>query len=383
MAASQLPYSIDMSLVRSTFLAAAICGFVATSAAAQRTAQEAVQLGMQALQDGDVNRADAIFREALGRHPQDAQLLLGSGIVARLQERDADAIRFLKDALRIEPHLSPAGAILGELLYRQGELDEAIKVYEVVLKDVAPGPATLIRRRLEEWRKEAALAQNHAAGKDERFAIMFDGPAQESLATRATRVLGEAFWRIGKTLGSYPPAPINVILYTKKQFHDITGAPEWAGGGFDGQIRMPVAGVSQNLPQFDRVLTHELTHAMLKSIAPNIPVWLNEGLAMHFEGRAASECERSLAASRTFVPLSMLRTSFSRLNSEQAAVAYDESAFATRVLLDRIGAGGIHLLLQDLDGGQTFETAMERFGFTFADFEGDLARRVGARRPVS
>lgn len=364
--------------MRSMLLVVMVSVFFAVPAAAQRTSAEAVQVGMEALQSGDIEHADAVFREALGRHPRDPQLLLGAGVVARMQGRDADAIRLLKDALRFEPNLSPAAAVLGDLMYRHGELDEAIRLYEQVLKGVPPAAAPAIRRRFEAWRKEAALPQNHAAVKDDRFAIMFDGPAQESLATRATRVLGAAFWRIGKALGSYPSAPINVVLYTKKQFHDITGAPEWAGGGFDGQIRMPVAGASQNLPQFDRVLTHELTHAMLKSIAPTVPAWLNEGLAMHFEGRAASECERALAASRIFVPLSALRASFSRLSSAQAAVAYDESAFATRVLLDRIGPAGLPLLLQDLDSGQTVDQAIERFGFTFADFEVELARRVGA-----
>jgi hypothetical protein len=52
-------------------------------------------------------------------------------------------------------------------------------------------------------------------------------------------VLDTAFWRIGKALGAYPSAPINVILYSERQFHDVTGAPEWAGGGFD-VVRKPM-----------------------------------------------------------------------------------------------------------------------------------------------
>ena len=60
-------------------------------------------------------------------------------------------------------------------------------------------------------------------------------------------------------------------------------------------------------------------------------------------------------------------------------VAYEESAYATHVLLQRIGAPGLAALLHDLDEGQPIEQAVERFGFTFAAFESDLAGRIGAR----
>jgi hypothetical protein len=283
---------------------------------------------------------------------------------------------FLVKALKVEPRLTQAAGLLGEIAYHEGDLDLAIKTYEKLLTYL---PTHLeVRSRLEAWRSEAALPQNSQSLKDDRFAIMFDGPVQEKLAARATSVLSAAFWRIGKALGAYPSAPINVILYSERQFRDITGAPEWSGGGFDGQVRMPVRGASQNLAEFDRVLTHELTHAMLKSLAPrNLPVWLNEGLAMYFEGRDGVRSERRLAAVHLFVPLANLRHSFTGLNATQAALAYEESAFATRALIDRAGTAGVGMLLQDLDAGQSLEQAIERFGFTFQAFEADLMRRVG------
>ena len=264
---------------------------------------------------------------------------------------------------------------------------EAIKLYDRTLAGIPPGAAPEVRRRLQEWRKEAALPQNHAAVKDDRFTIMFDGPAQQALATRATRVLGDAFWRIGKTLGAYPSAPINVVLYTQQQFHDITGAPEWSSGSFDGQIRVPVAGAAQNLAEFDRILTHELAHAMLNQVATsNVPAWLNEGLAMHFDGHDAVLSERRLASVRLLVPLSLLQAGFGRLTTAQAAFAYEQSAFATRVLIERIGPAGLSTLLQDLGTGQSVEAAVGQFGFTIDTFEAGLARRVNAqvlRPPVN
>jgi tetratricopeptide (TPR) repeat protein len=347
------------------------------SARAQ-SADESLDAGFAALQKGDADRAATAFRRALAAEPEHPAALYGAGAAAHLQGRDTDAISFLKRALQAEPRLIAASALLGEVAYRQGDLTFAIKTYEGALA-LSPGNVQL-RERLAAWRSEAAVHDSLRAVKDDRFTILFDGPANRVLAERATTVLREAFWRIGKTLGSYPSTAINVVLYTERQFHDITGAPEWAGGGFDGQIRMPVAGATQNLRAFDRILTHELTHAMLASIAPrNVPAWLNEGLAMYYEGDTPAASEKRLAAARAFVPLANLDGGFTGLTSAQADIAYDMSAFATGALITRIGATNVGYLLQDLDRGHTVETALPRFGVTFAAFEVDLARRVGRR----
>jgi tetratricopeptide (TPR) repeat protein len=361
-------------------IAAAVLLVVSASGArAQAPAAAAVNAGLHALQGGETEKAATIMREALVRYPRDAQVLLGSGVVAQVQGRDRDAIALLTQALEIDPRLGVAAAILGELVYRQGEVDRAIQLYERALPDAPAAVAASMRLRLDAWKQEAALPQNHEALKHDRFSISFDGPVQQELAARALRVLDEAFWRIGGTLGAHPSAAINVILYSEQQFHDITGAPEWSAGGFDGQIRIPVGGAAHDLAAFDRVLVHELTHAMLKSVATTrLPAWLNEGLAMYCEGRDAAPSERRLAAAHLFVPLAALRTSFARLSTAQAVVAYDESAFATRALIDRIGLPGLAQLLQSLDNGQAIEQAVERFGFRFTAFESDLERRVGA-----
>jgi tetratricopeptide (TPR) repeat protein len=368
-----------MSICRFALLTFLAFG-TAASVSAQPAAPEAVEKGFHALRNGDTDGAAAIFRAALTRRPKDPRLLLGAGVVAKLQGQDQDAIALLQQALEIEPRMVEAAAILGELFYRQGDIDLAVKMYERALPNAPASVTEVMRRRLAAWREEASLPQNHDAIKDDRFTVSFDGPVQQKLASRATSVRDAAFWRIGKTLGAYPTASINVVLYSEQQFHDITGAPEWAAGGFDGQIRIPVRGAAQNLAEFDRVLTHELTHAMLRSVASRtLPAWLNEGLAMTCEGRDGALSERRLARARLFVPLAALQTSFGRLNAVQAAVAYEESAFATRALLDRIGPSGLGQLLQDLGTGQTMEQAIERFGITFVAFESDLERRVGAR----
>ena len=351
---------------------------LAAIASAQGT-DEALEAGFAALEKNEADRAATAFRRALAAEPENPAALYGAGAAAYLQGRNGDALSFLKRSLAREPRLTAASVLLGEIAYHQGDLTLAIKTYENALAQT-PGNVEL-RQRLATWRSEATVHDNLRAFKDDRFTILFDGPANGVLAERATTVLRSAFWRIGQALGSYPTNPLNVILYTEKQFHDITGAPEWAGAGFDGQIRMPVAGATQNLREFDRILTHELTHAMLASIAArNVPAWLNEGLAMYFEGNNAAVSEKRLAAARAFVPLKNLEGGFTGLNAQQADLAYEMSAFATSALITRIGAANLQFLLQDLDRGHTIDTAVQRYGLSFADFEAQLAKRVGVSR---
>jgi len=120
---------------------------------------------------------------------------------------------------------------------------------------------------------------------------------------------------------------------------------------------------------------------MLKSIAPrNVPAWLTKGFAMYFEGTTAPERSRRSRRRASSYRLAALRTTFIGLDATQAAVAYEESAFATHALSsDRLARS--RTLLQDLDAGQTIEQCVERFGFTFAGFEAELAGRTGVAAP--
>jgi hypothetical protein len=117
-------------------------------------------------------------------------------------------------------------------------------------------------------------------------------------------ILEAAYWRIGTALYTYPADVITVVLYTREQFRDVTRSPEWAGGAFDGRIRVPVLGALQNIKEFERVLTHEFTHALVRSIAPRgVPTWLNEGLAVLFEGSNLARREQQFLQAPEPLPL--------------------------------------------------------------------------------
>jgi hypothetical protein len=331
------------------------------------------EAGLDALQRGDAAKAAALFRAAIVDDDRDPIARYGAGAAAHLLGRDDEARSHLIDALEIAPRFSGASVLLGEIAYQQGDLAFAIRTYEQALA-FAPRNAAL-QDRLATWRSEADRPRR----TDGPYTILFEGAAQERLAAHATAVLDTAYWHVANTLGIYPSTPITVVFYSDRAFHDITGVPEWADGSFDTRIRIPVRGALGDRVAFDRVLIHELVHAMIASVAATgVPAWLHEGLAMRLEPDDASAAERRMRAGRVFVPLANLQERFSHLSQRQALAAYDESVIAADVLVRRLG-NQTGILLQDLASGTEVSDAVERFGFSYRDFEGEVAGRVEAR----
>jgi tetratricopeptide (TPR) repeat protein len=346
-------------------------------AGASLRAQSAAQLtesGFRALQNNEPDTAAALFRDALARNPNDPMARFGAGAAAFLQGDLSAARTELTEALRLQPKITQASIILGEILHRQGELDLAIKTYDQALK-YEPYNSTLAEK-LRVWRGEAEVHSGFEERRSNQFTIMFDGQTDRALAAHATEALEASYWRIGKAMGTYPTSPINVVLYTARQFQDITQAPEWAAGGYDGQIRVPVAGALRKYAVFDKVLAHELTHAMIWAIAPRgVPTWLHEGLAQYFSTGDVDGAVQRLRTRRILVHLSSLQNGFTHLSTTDATLAYDESMMATVALLDRVGAS-LNVVLTDMANGMTLDDALTRFQLTPALLEQGILQRL-------
>src|SRR5256712_1495514 len=236
------------------------------------------RLGGEAIRAGQIAEASRLFHDAIAENAHDATLFLGAGLAAHLQGQEMEARTALEAAVRLNPKLTAASLLLGDISYRLGDLETAVRTYEAAL-EVEPNNAH-IRERLESWRKEAALHNRFQQSLSPHFTVLFEGPAEQRLAAAAVDALEAAYWRIGTALLAYPSGILTVVLYTDEQFRDIKRSPAWAGGGFDGKIRVPMRGALNDPKQLEKVLAHEFTHALVKSMAPRgVPTWLEEGLA--------------------------------------------------------------------------------------------------------
>jgi hypothetical protein len=221
---------------------------------------------------------------------------------------------------------------------------------------------------------EDALHERFFQSQGSHFTVLFEGPQDQVLANRALEILEEAYFRIGTALYTFPSEPLVVVLYTQKQFQDITKAPLWAAAAYDGRIRLPIRGALARPEELTRVLSHELTHAMIQAIAPSrVPPWLHEGLAVVFEPGGIERAETELGRSPVRLPFSRFATSFAGLSADDARLAYAESAVVARRLLDEAGGASLVTILQDLAKGVTFRKAFEdRLFLSFDTFVASL-----------
>ena len=323
-----------------------------------------------ALNAGQARTAADGFRDALAADPKNARLHLGAGMAAALERRDADARAEFERTLALDPKLAQARAMLGQMQYRMGDRLLAVRTYETLVA-MAPDDRDA-RATLERWQREAELHDRMQQAVGSHFTVSFEGPAEAELAAEALECLDRAYWRIGQLLGTYPSEPIGVVLYTGEQFRDITRAPSWAAGAYDGVIRVPMRGALDKREELDRVLSHEFTHALIRTLASRgVPAWLNEGLATALETGTLDWAEKQ-AAAQPPVPLRALQSGFGRFTGGQAQLAYATSALAARRLLDEAGGFAIANLLRDLGDGIAFDAAfLHRIQRPFAEFHID------------
>jgi tetratricopeptide (TPR) repeat protein len=371
-----------MTRLASTPLRVVVAVLLLAAGAAAATAQVGVvrvytkvelleRKGWAAVTAGNAAAAAAAFGEALKAEPRRATLHVGLAVVAALRGRDDEAESALRRALALDPNVPQGRRLLGLVLYRRGNLAEAIRTFEAVV--AAEPDNTELRVTLERWQREFDLQTRMQTEVGSAFTVSFDGPAEAPLADKVLESLDRASWRIGAALGTYPLTPVPVVLYTKEQFTDVTRAPEWAAGGFDGTIRIPMRDALDKQAELDRVLAHELTHAFVRSIAARgVPLWLNEGLAVALERDQPLDLG-PMPEVPVRVHLERLPQSFSGLSSEQADAAYAVSGLAGQRLLDLYGGPAVTSLLRDLGEGVDFASAFEhRMQQTFDDFESQL-----------
>ena len=142
-----------------------------------------------------------------------------------------------------------------------------------------------MRDTLDRWKRERELHERMRLEVGDHFTVSFEGPEDAAMAAQALESLNRAFWRICEVFGAFPPKSIPVVLYSGEQFSDITRSPKWAAAAFDGIIRVPMRGAGEKGEDLDRVLAHEFSHALIRSLATRgLPTWLNEGLASVLEG---------------------------------------------------------------------------------------------------
>src|SRR2546428_6917242 len=129
------------------------CAFTIMAGPAQAESSGAAQgrLGWEAIRAGQIKEASRLFYDAIAENAQDATLFLGAGLAAHLQGQEIEARTALQEAVRLNPKLTAASLLLGDISYRLGDLETAVRTYGTA-PQVGPNNATN-RGAVGDWRK--------------------------------------------------------------------------------------------------------------------------------------------------------------------------------------------------------------------------------------
>ncbi len=128
----------------------------------------------------------------------------------------------------------------------------------------------------------------------------------------------------------------------------------WTGAVFDGALETDVETLAAGR-RGETSLAHEAFHASIHPAVPNVPTWLDEGLAEYASGEDRPSLLRSyelMVREHTWIPFATMNDAFLVIDDgTDAGLAYDQALAMVEWLVDRRGERGIRDAAAWLIGG--------------------------------
>ena len=196
----------------------------------------------------------------------------------------------------------------------------------------------------------------------------------QSFAEELMAASHQALERLAEDTSVYPEKPINMYIYADSK--DLRGAMifprEWTGGVAFTEYGIIAIGVSEDQLEWGKTaLAHELGHSVIHQMTfspygANLPTWLDEGLAMHAEGKPDPYLQSWLQkaiAEQKLISVRSLSSPFSAI-PEKAYISYAQSHSLVEFLIQTYGNDKILRLLTLLKESNTCDEALtEVYGF--------------------
>jgi hypothetical protein len=195
----------------------------------------------------------------------------------------------------------------------------------------------------------------------------------EAFARELMAAVGQALESLKEYSGAELEEPIKLYIYASSQ--DLQGSmiypQEWTGGVAFSRYGIMAIGISEDELDWGRgAITHELTHLVIHQVTLNpysgLPVWLDEGLAMHSEGSLEPVLQDYLngaIAQDRLISVRSLSSPFSSYAGE-AALSYAQSYSLVEFLISSYGQEKMFELLSTFREGAAYDDALEKvYGF--------------------
>jgi hypothetical protein len=224
------------------------------------------------------------------------------------------------------------------------------------------------------WRNLTATVPQ---GGGELTLFWYEG--SDFFAQELTNACEKGLARLTEDIGTYPERPIKIYIYASTT--DLQEAmifpQEWTGGVAFTEFSTIAIGISPaKLDWGKRALVHELTHLVVHqaTFSPygQLPLWLDEGLAMYNEGELEFQYSTRLEEAVQKNALISVRSLCSPFSAERekALLSYAQSYSLVEYLLDNYGQYKMLDLLTFLKEGSTYDEALtEVYGFDIDDLD--------------
>jgi hypothetical protein len=215
-------------------------------------------------------------------------------------------------------------------------------------------------------------------------------PGDERPAARVLEVAASRGNAVALRAGLSRLGPVRLyVASTDEEFRALTygGVPDWgAGCAFPDRgvvvLRNPVA--APDPLKMEDVVVHEIAHVAAGRVlgAVRVPRWFHEGIAMTLAGEwrlPSSPALAAAAASGNLIPLGELDAAFPE-SSADAMLAYSESFYAVRFLMEEAGSATPAELLFVTASSGSFEEGLQALcGRTLPVFERDAVASFRSR----
>ena len=322
-----------------------------------------------ALMARDFDRAALGFHGLVDAAPDLADARVGYAIAEMSLGRDAMALPVILDGLMRHPEAADLHEILGVLRDREERVDDALASWRQAFR---LQPSDRVRERIVKAERELAAGRAYAYSAAAHFTVKYDGALDQDLVAALTDFLEDRFSDLTRTYRHAPSQPITVLLYPLQAFRDVTQVGSEVAGLYDGKIRVPLGGLKSFDRDAERVLTHELTHAIVQSKSRgNCPRWLHEGLAQIAEGRPLRRADAAALAATVHAD--------APATWPNAAFSYPAALSLTRFLEARRDFDLLVALLARLGDGEGLDDALTAlYGASYGELAAAWAESLTA-----
>ena len=321
----------------------------------------------------NTEEADKEIKEMLKLRPNDSELAIKAATAYQKIENSLSAISTLQEFVERYPDDAKVNYVLSRLLYLNGNLAES-KYYLNRSIEINPQDKKS-NNFLQKLEKESILEQNTNTFTGKHFELSYPDSFSEDWAEELVEQLENAYEEIGNKLSFYPEQKAQVILFQTNDFKMVHDLPDWAGGVYDGKIKLPVP--TNSFPAaLKGAIYHEYAHHVIYlASSGNCPIWLNEGLAQIFE-KDSDDLSESINNDylETNINLETIDKGFKSSPDRLTAIKLYKLSFnASARLLNEYGWNNISDILRMLSIGKNFdEAANEILGETQEDLEGKI-----------